>query len=165
MRLLRACLDSAAVKILAATCTLSTPSLILSTARTGEALGLHPGGWAQARFGHLEGCISCFCWKLVLFLPISKVILPKLRSFVGTDYGKEWAGCLLLVVTDDWNSHCWLSWPNCFAITEKIVSPCAQYLVTGSFLILICMCVFFKKELWTWHCNSYLEGTVMEQLH
>jgi len=44
MRLLRACLDSAAVKILAATCTLSTPSLILSTARTGEALGLHPGG-------------------------------------------------------------------------------------------------------------------------
>lgn len=43
-RLLGACLDSAVVKILAATGTLSTPSVILSTARAGGASGLHPGG-------------------------------------------------------------------------------------------------------------------------
>lgn len=44
MRLLRACLDNAVVKLLAATCTLSTPSLILNTARAGGTLGLRLGG-------------------------------------------------------------------------------------------------------------------------
>lgn len=44
MRLLGACLDNAAVKILAATCTLFTPSLILNAARTWGALGLRLGG-------------------------------------------------------------------------------------------------------------------------
>lgn len=44
MRLLEACLDNAAVKILAAACILSTPSLILNTARAGGTLGLHLGG-------------------------------------------------------------------------------------------------------------------------
>lgn len=41
MRLLRACLDNAAVKILAGACTLSAPSLILSAVRTG-------GTWAAS---------------------------------------------------------------------------------------------------------------------
>lgn len=50
-RLLRACPDNAAGRAPAPACTLSAPSLILSTAARGEAGGL------QARFGYLKRCL------------------------------------------------------------------------------------------------------------
>lgn len=53
------------------------------------------------------------------------------------------AGSLLLVIADDWNSHCWLSWPNGFAIAQRIVSQCVQYLDPENFFILS---FFLKKK-------------------